>query len=474
MTLNKNEGIIKLIFSWLAIFNNTNNKSIYFITGLYFEENHIPIRLIDFQGLQYSVWSKEEMVHLLRGIFKSYENVIKELNIIGLPEFWKEAWEISQATYPSNGVDFLEDNYIIDANSVLMMSQDLLEALLQSIAIIRRSEDLSRFVWHCHYILYHSSKDAFTYFKSWPLLKNSMGEFAEIFPAVVCISGLPEITQFYTDKGIPEDIFIDTLSDVRVTMEHFRSINGKWGLELLSWLYKHFTGKVFKLGRLQFKYNQFNRGLQVYRNIKTREIIALSNSRITYQKNGLIEGINGIFPCEEAWVSELTVDGEYLVGNPITVWGTCEKDKICISLNEWKPVLGKDDGILEVHIARGGQLSPSACQDSYRKAVDFYSAYFPEYRFVAYTCESWLLDPQLRQLLPPSSNIIEFQKDYYLYPIPSDGNDVYEYVLNIKPADFVKAPKDTFLRRTVINYIAAGNRIKSSGGFILLEDLPFI
>lgn len=367
------------------------------------------------------------------------------------------------------GVYFLQDDYIKKANNVLMLQPDLLETFLKSLAIIRESEDLCMLALHCHNILYHTAGNICEYSEWRPLLDACMGEYAEMFPAIVCISGLPEITGFYETGGIPIEILIDTLSDVRVTMEEFRNKHGKWGLELQDWLMGHFTGKLFKLGRFQFVHNTFNRDFCVYRNKKTKELLTFALSGVKFRADGLIEGTGGVFSGDKAFTSSLTIDGNYLSGNPVTPEGICENRQTYILLDEWEQVLAKGQGILEVHIQKGEPLSQDVCLSSYLKAIDFYSAYFSEKTFVAYTCESWLLDTQFRQILQPTSNILEFQKNYYLYPILNDGNDVFNYVFHKKPSDFTKAPKDTSLKRAIIDYVLAGNQMNSSGGFILKD-----
>ena len=40
--------------------------------------------------------------------------------------------------------------------------------------------------------------------------------------------------------------------------------------------------------------------------------------------------------------------------------------------------------------------------------------------FTGFTCWSWLLDPNLARILPPESNIVQFQRDFHQLPIPAN------------------------------------------------------
>ncbi|MCA1809695.1 MAG: hypothetical protein LC725_09650 [Lentisphaerae bacterium] len=74
--------------------------------------------------------------------------------------------------------------------------------------------------------------------------------------------------------------------------------------------------------------------------------------------------------------------------------------------------------------------------------------------------------------MPPSSNIVRFSRQFYLYPLP-DGDDrqtmervcgrVYD-----RPADM---PRGTSLQRVVAGHMERGGRWYQTGGFLLREDV---
>lgn len=61
-----------------------------------------------------------------------------------------------------------------------------------------------------------------------------------------------ELKRRYEEKGIGEDILLDTLSDLVVWTETWSELKGQLWLSELYWLNFHMGMRLFKLGRLQF------------------------------------------------------------------------------------------------------------------------------------------------------------------------------------------------------------------------------
>ena len=72
--------------------------------------------------------------------------------------------------------------------------------------------------------------------------------------------------------------------------------------------------------------------------------------------------------------------------------------------------LEKGDPIIEVHIPREPNLLREDCLASLSQACEFFATYFPDHKWKAFTCHSWLLDSELKGLLSETSNILQFQE----------------------------------------------------------------
>jgi len=401
--------------------------------------------------------------------------VLASLGIDRIPDGWEKSWRASQTAFPTERIFFLQEPFFQEANRVFGFPDDLTELFLETLARIRASEALSRLVWHAHHALFHGGvRDSWAFCKPWPSFERSLGMLAPMVQGVVAVSGLPTMRQIYVDKGIPEAILVGTASDIRLNMGDYRHKHGQWGLELLDWEVLSLTGKLFKLGRLQFIHGSFRREIVVFRSRRTGEVRVLSGDGVSYMPGGLLAGSNGSDAGPEVWCSTILAEDGVVTGNPLAPDGHCERRTVRLALEEWQRVLAKGDPILEVHIQEGEPLTPELCQASYDQALAFFPEYFPDKPFRAFTCESWLLGAPLQEILPPTSNILAFQRSFQLYQanLTPAGDDFYQYVFYGKPDDLTEAPRDTALRRALLDYLLAGNRLREGGGFILLDGVP--
>ena len=396
--------------------------------------------------------------------------VMAALKLDSLQQPWNKYWELSQVDYPGEDLPFLREPYLLEANRLLMLPADAMDTLLQAAAEVRRSNLLSRFAWHCSYVLYRSEKNEGTEITFLPELEI-MGRLAGMFPVLVLLSGLPQLIEFYEHKGIPEEILTDTLSDIKLCMEQYHAEHDIWKLHDMPWIYRHFQGKLYRLGRLQFEFYSFNGDLKVFRNQNTNKVIALSASGITYRGDGMVDGTNDVFDKAGAWVSMYESKNGYIVANPVLPCGAALKDTVKLSLSEWKPAFNKGDGMLNIHIPAGSRMDHSLCGESFSKAVEFFPRHFPEKPFKGFMCISWLLDPQFQKILLPSCNIVKFQKEYYLYPVLSNDIEVFRSVFGGKPEDLTRLPVGSSLQAAVKGHYLSGGHLQPGGMFLLKEDL---
>lgn len=149
-------------------------------------------------------------------------------------------------------------------------------------------------------------------------------------------------------------------------------------------------------------------------------------------------------------------------------------------LGDGHPFAGHDAGELTVgvHIPGDGPpLTVDACRASIERARGFFPKYFGD-RFAApptLTCSSWMLDPQLCEVLPAGSRIAAFQDLFELMPAAPDADargqgDVLLFVFDhVGPFDAAALPRDTSLRRELADGFAAGRRWQVRSGIARLH-----
>lgn len=102
--------------------------------------------------------------------------------------------------------------------------------------------------------------------------------------------------------------------------------------------------------------------------------------------------------------------------------------------------------ILHVHIPEDGRLSKEACSESFAMAEDFFQSFGFQGENV-YLCESWLLSPVLKKILEDKSNILDFQKRFYVYDVVYPFRQAEERIFGGISDDIETYPESTSLQR---------------------------
>lgn len=126
------------------------------------------------------------------------------------------------------------------------------------------------------------------------------------------------------------------------------------------------------------------------------------------------------------------------------------------------------EALLGVHVPETGRLAPEACDESLEYAPQFFSRHLGLRCEVA-TCRSWLMDEQLAEYLPPSSNILRFQRRFTLLPERSCGDAaILEGVFRRHAPRLDRLPRRTTLERAVVDHLVAGRHWELRAGWLAM------
>ncbi|WP_405581835.1 acyltransferase domain-containing protein [Streptomyces sp. NBC_01190] len=132
---------------------------------------------------------------------------------------------------------------------------------------------------------------------------------------------------------------------------------------------------------------------------------------------------------------------------------------------------GPGAAVLLVHIPDfRGPLTPEACDASLAAARAFFPRHFPAERYPVAVCYSWLLDPQLAEHLPATSNIVRFQRRFHPGqpdPTPDDRTPV-GFVFGDPELPPAGLPRRTTLERAIGDHLRAGGHWHSASGWLAL------
>jgi hypothetical protein len=392
-------------------------------------------------------------------------NLKKTLSKIGIENSFYECispgWDVSVAAIPEK-IDFLEMDEIRENMCWCKLPTQYSDKLERVASAIKINPDLKAICWHCFQQLY--VKRDIQDFSNWP----QVSPFPTIY-LLIALAMVPLVREKHCEMGIEKEVTSNTCIQVKCFCESHISLSETPGIpaQKLYWLRHYIDGKMFRLGRMEYRLETLKNFGKVFQNKKNGQLTVFSPPGVCYNKNGLValnDQETGL------WQSIYQETEKWAVGNPISPYGYALNEKIDLLLEDWKCILREGDLVLDMHIPSGGGMTPEACIDSMHNAVIFFESHFPEQKSRAIMCRSWIFNTQFEAKLP-DSNLAKFMRELYLFPIPSNGRDGMFFVFGRDFDDLNQAPRNTSLQRAMLD-ILEKEPLRNGGMFILKQDLP--
>jgi hypothetical protein len=278
-------------------------------------------------------------------------------------------------------------------------------------------------------------------------------------------------------RGIGLDVTIDTLSDLETWLQEYHRRHGRWNFTRIGWMVHHLRGRLLKLGRLEYLPGSYYHPLRWYRQRGSGKVLALVEEGALLRSDGQFASADGGEVREGLWRARLEETAGSVTGNPVFPWGKALPRTVVLDARDWHEVLRRGDPVMTVHIPATGPMDPASCGASFRQAVEIYRERYPELRYRAFTCDSWLLDPQFELLEPAPANICAFVREWYLHPTEgaAEGGTLQRLfdLFGSGKVDLETAPRETSLQRAAVAFMREGGHLRGGGGVVFQDDLPW-
>jgi hypothetical protein len=337
---------------------------------------------------------------------------------------------------------------------------------------VREDRLLSFVYFHCSRLAYdlislHSEV------MKWPSFDTFFPEKSNLFLLLIALSAVPRIQRIHRALKVSPEITGDTCGDIASRVGISKEYkNGEIGVSLrcLNWLRLHVKGELFQFGRLQFHPVILNEPICVYRRLSGGEVLILLEPGQRFRPDGFYDGAGGKLR-PDAWFSEWTEKNGRLTANRIACNGRAESLPTTIKLDEWRLCVDSSSAVMNTHIPRGRRITMEDWRDSIRRGFDFFRNVRPaSAQPLACACKSWMFDPKLQELIPENSGLVSLQKRMNIFPLCSQETRCgFYFIFGDDNIDIEKAPRDTSLRRAVIDCVIKGGSL-SGGGMLLFED----
>ena len=392
------------------------------------------------------------------------------LTQLGLPleaqENWSRNWELSQASFPKEGVFFAQEAFLREVAEVSRLRPEARPALFASGQQIRENEALSRLAWHCHWLAHIATSeergDVSPYTHD-PKANAPLG--CTFFSGIIAMAALPRIKAYYLERAIPMSVLSDSALALDIWAEDYFNKHGVWGCDHAAWVLQHTVPTLFRLGRLEFQFGAFRpNGFAFYRNKANGALAILAPPDMPVADGGYFAQDDQ----KADFTTTFTLTDTTVTGYQVQSNGRLAYEPVTLSLADWEVAFQEGDKMINVHIPACAPLDFELTRDSFRICREFFAKYFPGFAYKGFQCGSWLLDSSFSRFLPQTSNIVLFQSLFHLFPAPKATDWQHrERVFGNPDLPLDQVPQKTSLQKILKREILNGFRFRSGLGVIL-------
>ncbi len=125
-----------------------------------------------------------------------------------------------------------------------------------------------------------------------------------------------------------------------------------------------------------------------------------------------------------------------------------------------------NEDVINIHIPSNALLKPDLLHSSYKESYAFFGEFYPDYKYTNYVCETWLLAPALKELLPASSNILAFANDFVIDEVFPDVTDFLQWIYKKMDIPLEELPEETSLQRKLKAHLLSGGKLGEAKGHL--------
>lgn len=399
----------------------------------------------------------------------SLEQLARRFGINTIPDSWFARWEAFRTWRSAGKCGDLRWELPANAAEVFSLPDESPDALKEMYKAIREDAQLTELADFWHYMVYDMPDYMERNTNIWDMPRELGGTKVQVFYLAVMVSGADHALENFAKTGVSEEIAKSTLSYIGRYAMDIKQKRGVWGLESVGWLSNYPRANIFRLGRLTFKAGESPLPFRVFRNRITSEIVTLCEPSTLYRSDGVADGSNNV--CDpNAWRPILEFSNDGVTGNPVSDHCTALRETVTLPADTWEQLIYPDAPIIEVHIAAGSRLLREECIESFRAAVEFFPAYYPDTKSTGFTCSSWLFDPSFPKILSPDSNIVQFQRLFHVVPTFGNSDQAYDTVYGDSSVDPTTIPTTTGLQRAISQHVVSGGEIRSASAYITWDE----
>lgn len=383
----------------------------------------------------------------------------KSMGMKAIPAVFENIYAKALAEYEKDGVFFLKKDYIVALNEETEAYPTIVNELIAEANIISADREAALYAL----FVYRAMENRELFLQN--IKSFVFPEEKYFFFAFFCI--MPSIKSTFDTlnaRGIPLDIVKQTVGQYEACVYVYEKRFDRLGFNkrYFDHMQLYVDCKILNIGRLRFEIIDLCDPIRFLENKNTGEQVILFG-----EGEMRADGLYASAPpasFEGNFNATFTETETEYIGNAVSVGGRCEREVRSFSKSEWTVRAKQHDTCISVHIPDKGALTEEACVESYHRALDTFKKYYPELDIKCFHCHSWMLAPELADMMKPESKILGFARRYVKYPVPTDGDDVMNFVFYLKAKEYKDLPEDTSLQRSLKQLYLSGGYLYEYGG----------
>jgi len=127
---------------------------------------------------------------------------------------------------------------------------------------------------------------------------------------------------------------------------------------------------------------------------------------------------------------------------------------------------------ISIHIPGDATLTSDSLRQSYRDARATIARIAPSFAQVDMVCDSWMLSPVLRELLPQGSNILAFQASFDITKVNPESPHATRWIFGRDDQPLDSLSERTSLQRATKALLLRGGNVGSAVGTLRNDPWP--
>ena len=397
------------------------------------------------------------------------ETLMREVGCSQYPRRWNDIFDDAMAAYDRDGCEVVKPEFYERLNEKYGCFNECGFAFRQAAERARDDELLCRFLVLLSMALQdktHKAEDLQEFRR--PVTPPGKDPAAyEMATALAQCSQYEACAAELRSKGIPDRYINAVLSNAaKGVMNYIWRHDGAIGYDILSWGQLYMQCELFPIGRLEMQFFAKCKAQVTVLQNEAGETVPLANE-LAVHRSGVALGSLHAEDEAGSWIARVEEDETGWTGHPFGSDGLVQRETVTLPKSAWKKVLETGDPVISVHIPPTGKLTKELIDDTIRETKEFAAAYFPDFRYKAFMCHSWLMSPQLDTLLGAETNIVQFSRRFRRVTGKSRAEDVFSFVF-LKPDmnfELRELPENTTLERALKHFYLDGNALYEMYGY---------